>query len=290
MQESTGTTPCPQCAHENTADTKYCGNCGLHIDGLCPTCGIQNAHSTHFCGNCGFDFATPAAPEPTDAPWSPPGPTHDLRSQQAPTGTGAPVQSSTPPQFRPSSIDCPRCHHTNEPGAAFCFNCGLPFDGATGFRQGNLVGSIPAYVGARPGGFWMRLFGLVGDLIIIGFIYSLLAPALIDETALETFQRIRYDGVQSPQSFFLDSALAVIYGSTLITFWATTIGKKLFSLRVLRPDRSKVSSPRAVGREMVKTITIAFFPAAVISAAMVAFREDKRALHDLIAGTVVVQR
>lgn len=286
MQESTGTNACPRCAHENTADTNFCGNCGLHIDGLCPTCATQNANSTHFCGNCGFDFATPAAPEPTAAPWAPPGPTHDLRSQHTPIGTGAPIPSSIPPQFRPSSIDCPRCHHTNEPGAAFCYNCGLPFDGATGFRQSNLVGSIPAYVGARPGGFWMRFVALIIDGIVTAAAVSMLLLIFTDISPA-TYYSYDETAVTNATAEFINWAFNIGYAPILLGIWATTVGKRAFNMYVLKLDGSPVGFWRALGREIAKIVS--FIPLGA-GFWMVAFREDKRALHDLIAGTVVVQR
>jgi hypothetical protein len=57
MQESAQTNPCPQCSQQNTADSKYCANCNLHINGVCPRCATHNLHSTHFCSSCGLDFA-----------------------------------------------------------------------------------------------------------------------------------------------------------------------------------------------------------------------------------------
>ncbi|MDA0799476.1 MAG: RDD family protein [Chloroflexi bacterium] len=279
MQESTETNPCPRCAHENTADAHYCGNCGLSINGLCPTCGTQNASSTHFCGNCGFDFATAAPQEPSTAPAS----TDDLRSQHAPVGTGAPVQGSVPPQFGPASVDCPRCHHANEPGAAFCFNCGLPFDGATGFRQGNIVGSIPAYVGARPAGFLIRLVAFIIDNIVTAAAVSILIAIFTEVSPGDYIQ----GADSSDGSEIISLVLNIGYAPILLGIWATTIGKRAFNVYVLKLDGTPVGFWRALGREMAKIVSMIPFGAGFW---MVAFREDKRALHDLIAGTVVVQR
>ena len=129
MQENSRTKACPRCAHENDADTLYCGNCGLPLDGLCPNCGTQNEHSTHYCVSCGHDFAT-AAPAPQNR-----SAVGDLRSVQAPLQQSGPL----PSLGETRGIECPRCHRMNEPGAVFCFNCGLPFDSASGV-SGNFVG------------------------------------------------------------------------------------------------------------------------------------------------------
>lgn len=286
MQEPTETNACPRCAHENAADTKYCGNCGLHIDGLCPTCGTQNPNSTHFCGNCGFDFVGPAGPESIAPPTPSASPTYDIRSQHTSAGTGAPSQSSVPPQLQPSSVDCPRCHHTNEPGAAFCYNCGLPFDGSTGFRQGNHVGSIPAYVGAQPGGFWIRLVASIIDGIVTTAAVSMLLLIFTDISPT-TYYSYDETAVTNATAEFINWAFNIGYAPILLGIWSTTVGKRAFNMYVLKLDGTPVGFWRAFGREVAKIISAIPLLAGFW---MVAFRDDKRALHDLIAGTVVVQR
>jgi uncharacterized RDD family membrane protein YckC len=274
MQDSTPINPCPRCTHPNTANTNFCGNCGLHIDGLCPTCGTQNAHSTHFCGNCGHDFASPA----------PPSPSGDLRSQQAPMGNSAPFQGTIPPQFQPAAIDCPRCHHTNEPGAAYCYNCGLPFDDTTGFRQANAVGSIPAYVGARPGGFWVRVIASIIDGIVTTALISLLILIFTDISPADYFATADFT---EPTADFINWTISLAYAPVLLGIWATTVGKRAFNMYVLKLDGTPVGFWRALGREIAKGVTAVPFG---LTFWFVAFRPDKRGLHDLIAGTVVVQR
>ena len=274
MQEPTGTTPCPRCAHENTADTNYCGNCGLHIDGLCPTCATQNAHSTHFCGNCGFDFATPAAAAAS---------TGDLRSQPASAPPRGQTPGAIPPGFGPSAIDCPRCHHINEPGAVFCFNCGLPFDGATGFRRSAPIGAIPAYVSAQPGGFWIRLVALFVDNIVTAAAISILIAIFTDVSPGAYMQNMD----SSNGAEFISWVFNLGYAPVLLGIWATTIGKRAFNMYVLKLDGTPVGFWRALGREFAKILSAIPLFAGFW---MVAFREDKRALHDILAGTVVVQR
>jgi uncharacterized RDD family membrane protein YckC len=77
------------------------------------------------------------------------------------------------------------------------------------------------------------------------------------------------------------------YYTVGVAIWATTIGKKALGLRLVRTDGSKVGPGRALARYL------AYFVSAItlgIGYLMVAFRQDKRGLHDLICDTVVIQR
>ena len=80
--------------------------------------------------------------------------------------------------------------------------------------------------------------------------------------------------------------LAFLYSPILISIWGTTIGKRALGLYVVRSNGARCGFWRALARQLAQilsTITL-------IGYLMVAFREDKRALHDLIADTVVVHR
>jgi uncharacterized RDD family membrane protein YckC len=85
----------------------------------------------------------------------------------------------------------------------------------------------------------------------------------------------------------IDIALNTMYSAVLVSVWATTIGKRIFGLYVVRADGSKVGFGRALAR------WISYFASALILGIgflMIAFRKDKRGLHDLICDTKVVRR
>src|SRR5215468_11224966 len=44
---------CPECAHENAVEMKFCGECGTRLTVLCRACGARNAPAQKFCGDCG---------------------------------------------------------------------------------------------------------------------------------------------------------------------------------------------------------------------------------------------
>jgi class 3 adenylate cyclase/tetratricopeptide (TPR) repeat protein len=53
---------CPQCGHDNSAELKFCGECGTRLALLCSECGARNSPSQKFCGECGARLASVTAP------------------------------------------------------------------------------------------------------------------------------------------------------------------------------------------------------------------------------------
>lgn len=173
--------------------------------------------------------------------------------------------------------ECPRCHNVNEPGSAFCYSCGLPFD----------EGRTPAsaiFPAMRPAGFWVRLTASIIDAIV------LIVAELVIIAAWPGISLSDYFSAGNPAWTGLDWTILVgnvLYYTLGVSIWATTIGKRIMGIYVLRPDASKVGLGRAFARYL------AYIPSALLLFAgylMVAFRGDKRALHDLMCGTVVVFR
>jgi len=61
---------CARCEHENSADQKYCGECGARLATACPACGAVNAAAQKFCGECGAPLSQADAPPKFAAPES----------------------------------------------------------------------------------------------------------------------------------------------------------------------------------------------------------------------------
>ncbi len=258
----------------NIAGANYCDNCDLHIDGPCPACGAQTARFTRSCTQCSFEFSTPNAEASLK----------DLRSRQGTIGTESPVYGRVSPRFRSSAIDCRRCHRINELGSTYCSNCGLSFDSTSGFRKDDLGDKIPAYLSARPGGFWVRLVAFFIDGIVTTAAVSLLLMIFTD---ISPAYYMAETDTSNPTAEFINWTFNIAYAPILLGIWSTTIGKRAFNVYVLRPDGSPVGFWRALGREVAKIISFIPFGAGFW---LIAFRQDRRGLHDLIAGTVVVQR
>ncbi len=52
---------CPNCSFENTADAKFCENCGQPFERVCPNCGKPVSANAKFCKSCGFNLTGAAA-------------------------------------------------------------------------------------------------------------------------------------------------------------------------------------------------------------------------------------
>ena len=63
------------------------------------------------------------------------------------------------------------------------------------------------------------------------------------------------------------------------------MGKRLFRLYVVRTDGSRVGPGRALARHLASLLSMLILG---IGFLMIAFRQDKRGLHDLICDTVVI--
>ncbi|RWZ60536.1 RDD family protein [Halobacillus fulvus] len=130
----------------------------------------------------------------------------------------------------------------------------------------------------RPAGFWNRFAARMIDFIIVNVVIGTLSFLLYSEW------RFLQD-MWKPIDF-----LAFIYAFTLPILWSGyTIGRKLMGNRIKRNDGKKVNAETMFMREFIAifvymlTLGIGIF----VSAFMIAFRKDKRAIHDLIAETYV---
>jgi len=129
----------------------------------------------------------------------------------------------------------------------------------------------------REAGFWIRFGAGLLDGIIVGI------PILI-------ISLILFDGEAARDNF--TNIISILYSLLVPVFWkGYTIGKRICGIRI-----TKVSdgSPPTIGTMLLRNIVAGLVYAItlgiglIVSAFMVGLREDKRAIHDFIAGTEVV--
>ena len=127
----------------------------------------------------------------------------------------------------------------------------------------------------EPAGFWIRF----GASIIDGFVvfFAILLLSLIFNFPIDE------DSWQS-------GLLEFLYALSLPLFWyGYTVGKRLCRIRIARIDGEKLHIGnmllRIVVAGLIYTLTLGI--AFIVSIVMVAVREDKRAIHDFVAGTCV---
>jgi len=163
-----------------------------------------------------------------------------------------------------AQMSCPRCMRVNELGSIYCYNCGLPLEG---------VAPGATWQGHERGGFWIRVAASLIDGVILWVVSAVITGIL--------FQSWGNDGTGAS----IEILIGAVYATIGVAIWARTLGKHWLGLRVVRPDGSPVGFWRALARFLAIYLSAAIL---FIGFLMVAFRSDKRALHDLICDTVVV--
>jgi uncharacterized RDD family membrane protein YckC len=204
-------------------------------------------------------------------------------------------------------------------GAAFCSNCGQAFAVAAAVARAPMMSSpvaapiaggvaaVPANAGyaAVPrveyAGFWVRFLAFLIDNAVMGIGFVLILIPLIFLTGLGGFI-----GEIHPNEDMNDVGIFMLFGllflaatvSLLLTWlyhalmesseWQATLGKKVLGLVVTDMAGRRVSFGRATGRHFAKIITN--MVPAFIGYIMAGFTERKQALHDMIAGCLVLRR
>ena len=117
----------------------------------------------------------------------------------------------------------------------------------------------------RPAGFWIRLAAFLIDFAAVIVLYVIYAV-----TAL--------------RSELVGTILGIAFLTAFIGILVASPGKRALDLQIVKPDGSRVGLLRKSCRWIVTAVTI------IVDPFMIAFRKDKRGLHDLICDTVVLHR
>lgn len=128
----------------------------------------------------------------------------------------------------------------------------------------------------RPAGFWIRIGACLLDGIIVSGIVSLIFSLI-------------FNGYTTPARS-LTNLVTFLYSLFIPILWSGyVIGKKIFGIRIVKIDGSDVTFLTMVLRVLVGGLvyTVTLGIGAIVSAFMVGTRDDKRSIHDLIAGTYV---
>ncbi|SDI91958.1 Uncharacterized membrane protein YckC, RDD family [Natribacillus halophilus] len=126
------------------------------------------------------------------------------------------------------------------------------------------------------GGFWIRLVAILLDGLLIGAVVTIGLSLGLDP--------------QSQAVQLGEGLLALAYVIVVPALWfGYTVGKRIVGIRVVKKDHSDVSFGTMVMREFVAGLVYGFTfgIAIIVSIFMVTLRQDKRAIHDFIAGTYV---
>ena len=146
---------------------------------------------------------------------------------------------------------------------------------------------MAAFQMGSPGSFWLRAVAYLIDTLVIVmplvFLWIVLGQPVPEEFDQLMDPPSGYDRLQILVLF-----LTMAYDTALITYFATTVGKRAFGLYVVRTDGSRVGFVRALARHLLTAVSANLTLGFVFL--VVLFREDRRGLHDLICDTVVIRR
>ncbi len=161
---------------------------------------------------------------------------------------------------------CKKCGKETPGDAKFCDGCGQPLEVLTNDSS-------------QYGGFWIRFSAYVIDGVIV-LISTLLASFLLRATYPADNTFVYADTIMS-------LTIAWVYAAVLhSSSWQATLGKKLLGLKVVDYEGARISFGRATGRYFAELLSLILLGIGFI---MVAFTKKKQALHDKMAGTLVVR-
>lgn len=218
-------------------------------------------------------------------------------------------------------VYCNRCGAQNSALAKFCSNCGTPFTADTASAPATPAGvtpspqgpeqpplqppvATPAYAAPIPppmyvprtgairfGGFWIRFVAVIIDAIVVGvvtFPVSLIIGVVLGLAGHAVAMPNAGAQLASFLVTFTFSTLASwIYEAAMESSkYQATLGKMALGLKVTDLEGRRISFLRATGRHFAKILSGFILCIGFIIAG---FTERKQALHDMIAGTLVMR-
>jgi uncharacterized RDD family membrane protein YckC len=214
---------------------------------------------------------------------------------------------------------CSKCGANVPDGAVFCAACGQPVPGNSAVQSDPSVSSAPIVnAAATPvytapsqqtwqapvaqstvgyAGFWLRFVAIIIDGILLYFVEKLLFLPF----GLGMGMRGIFHG-RHPQNIndfipYIGLLIRVAIISSIIQWlyfsimesssWQATLGKKALGLTVTDLEGRRISFGRATGRYFAKIISKLTL---LIGYIMAGFTQKKQALHDMIAGTLVLRK
>ncbi|MEO7296965.1 MAG: RDD family protein [Verrucomicrobiota bacterium] len=157
----------------------------------------------------------------------------------------------------------------------------------------------PALTGVEgdfePVGFWPRLGATVVDRILLYLVFFAIARMMgwpMNLRSEQTANVHRFEDLIPLLAVLAKQAgvsltIHMIYEVLMTGKFGATLGKMIIGARIVRLDNSKLGYKYAFYRFLGKILSDLIF---YIGYIFIAFREDKRALHDLLAKTRVIYK
>jgi len=190
------------------------------------------------------------------------------------------------------TVTCGRCGWQGEE-ARYCARCGNDLSAAPGTPQatfpppplrppapGPVTGAPRVFTAIRPAGFWIRVVAVLIDGVVLIVAQGILFGAgwMLWGSGLSAGMAVK----GATQLF--SSLIGAAYTIAFHWIWGQTLGKMALQIRVVSMEGGPLSFGQAVGRYFATFLSALILG---IGFVMAGVRSDKRALHDLLAGTRV---
>ena len=187
-------------------------------------------------------------------------------------------------------VFCNLCGGQNAAGATFCSKCGGSLSGVP--QPLAATPRPPVATPTRYGGFWIRFVAALIDGILVQVVvvpFGALRGGAIGVAGVAT--RMPGEGTRLV-AVFVGTVLGVlaswIYEAAMeSSSLQATLGKMIFGMKVTDLNGNRISFARATGRHFAKYLSSLILFVGYI---MAGFTQRKQALHDMIAGTLVIRR
>ncbi len=156
------------------------------------------------------------------------------------------------------------------------------------------AGTPPSF---RYAGFWKRFLAYLIDKIILGAISLVFILPFLAVGGLSALHQEEYDEFTPELLLALVTAFAGLLLTILIIHWlyyaflesrkGATFGKMALGIAVVDMNGNRVSFARASGRHFGKILSSLILCIGYIIAG---FTQQKQALHDILAGCLVINR
>lgn len=200
---------------------------------------------------------------------------------------------------------CSKCGGLVTEGATFCPACGQAMAGAvppgtyptaayapSGYAPDYGTPQVVAYAG-----FWLRFIAFIIDAILIGIVSLPFRFAILAMLHLPFTMRPSGEDPATMVAAMLP-ILMVSFGVSMVlnwlyfafcesSSWQGTLGKKALGLQVTDLEGNRISFARATGRFFAKLLSGAIL---LIGYIMAGFTARKQALHDMVAGCLVIKK
>jgi uncharacterized RDD family membrane protein YckC len=189
-------------------------------------------------------------------------------------------------------VTCPRCGWQGEQ-AQYCARCGAtleasaaspgsvfsqPLPRSAPYTAPPVVTSYVPRVDVRSAGFWIRFVAYTID----GFLL-LLVQVVLWGVGWTVGGGGGWRAVGAATHLF-NWIIGALYFIVFHYRWGQTFGKMLMQIRVVRMDGGPLTLGQSIGRYFASYLSAIILSVGFIMAGL---RSDKRALHDLLAGTRV---